>query len=551
MHAKHRRTMASKQTSKQAIKFECIAKQASKQASNQASKQAITGSKQASKRAGKQASRQAPNPHSSWAPASLAQLPFPAVRTMAFPKFVLFGVGVRIPKKRLSALREALRKRLAMHPCPGEDAGRMGQRAAEALREMGIHVSPLGHQDAGALQASLPVGIHAAPSPHANQPATTAPRPHKTKGSPLFLKRRGHPQKAMNFANAPGCNSQMSANGDHSESWTRAHLQTTGRINSGTAIFQTEEENAFIATGSLGRGSFGAVFGGTFRLGQEPLVRVAVAVKVLPRDQTFKTDSAINKEIECLEQLAHPCILHLYSVSTTTFNVQLFLQLHEMSLYDFLQQTPSEAKAKGVAQFVLRGLAHMHAMGYVHRDLKPLNILVNSRPLAAVISDLGSAHFGEAGQGTCTTITSRAPETMLGQPFGQKSDIWSLGCTLAEVEQRRFFRGPLNAYRDLDGNGNETQFMKKLVEILLPHERTKGVVRPVGLLQPGHGSRSKFEVRLDKGLLQRGAVAPGVVGTRFQVGFHPFMEKLLHFQAQARATAVELLGDPWLLSLDA
>ena len=140
---------------------------------------------------------------------------------------------------------------------------------------------------------------------------------------------------------------------------------------------------------------------------------------------------------------------------------------------------------------------------------------------------------------------------MLGQPFGQKSDIWSLGCTLAEVEQRRFFRGPLNAYRDLDGNGNEIQFMKKLVEILLPHERTKGVVRPLGLLQPGHGSRSKFEVRLDKGLLQRGAVAPGVVGTRFQVGFHPFMEKLLHFQAQARATAVELLGDPWLLSLDA
>ena len=471
---------------------------------------------------------------------------------MAFPKFVLCGVGVRIPKKRLSALRGALRKRLAMHPCPGEDAGRMGQRAAEALQEMGIHVSPLGHRGAGALQLPLPVGIQATPSPHANQPATTAPRPHKTKGSPLFLKRRGHPQKAMNFANAPGCNSQMSANGDHSESWTRAHLQTTGRINSGTAIFQTEEENAFIATGSLGRGSFGAVFGGTFRLGRSDWChRVAVAVKVLPRDQTFKTDSAINKEIECLEQLAHPCILHLYSVSTTTFNVQLFLQLHEMSLYEFLQQTPSEAKAKGVAQFVLRGLAHMHAMGYVHRDLKPLNILVNRRPLAAVISDLGSAHFGEAGQGTCTTITSRAPETMLGQPFGQKSDIWSLGCTLAEVEQRRFFRGPLIAYRDLDGNGNEIQFMKKLVEILLPHERTKGVVRPLGLLQPGHGSRSNFEVRLDKGLLQRGAVAPGVVGTRFQVGFHPFMEKLLHFQAQARATAVELLGDPWLLSLDA
>ena len=475
---------------------------------------------------------------------------------MAFPKFVLCGVGVRIPKKRLSALREALRERLAMHPCPGEDAGRMAQRAAEALQEMGIHVSPLGHRGAVALQPSLPVGIAIGASSFANQPATTAPRPHKPKNSPLFLKRRGHPQKAMNFANAPGCNSQMSANGDHSESCTRAHLQTMGRINSETAIFQTEEENAFIAKGSLGRGGFGAVFGGTFRLGHSDWCqRVAVAVKVLPRDQTFKTDNAINKEIECLEQLAHPCIVHLYSVTTTTFNVQLFLRLHEMSLYEFLQQTPSEAKAKGVAQFVLRGLAHMHALGYVHRDLKPLNILVNRRPLAAVISDLGSAHFGEAGKGTCTTITSRAPETMLGQPFSQKSDIWSLGCTLAEVEQRRFFRGPLIAYRDLDGNGNEIQFMKKLVEILLPHERTKGVLvrrpLPMGLLQSGHGSRSKFEVRLDTGLLQRGAVAPGVVGTRFQVGFHPFMEKLLHFQAQARATAVELLGDPWLLSLDA
>jgi serine/threonine protein kinase len=229
--------------------------------------------------------------------------------------------------------------------------------------------------------------------------------------------------------------------------------------------------------------------------------------------------------------------VQLYSVTTSTFNVQLYLRRHEMSLHDFLQQLPTEAQAKVVAQSVLRGLAHLHGKGYVHRDLKPGNILVDSRPLAAVISDLGSAHFGviEAGRRALTTITSRAPEILMAQSYGQKSDIWSLGCTLAEVEQRLFFRKPLVVYSDPRhlGNGRDIQFMNTLVKILLPHDATAECYR------------------LDKRLLFKGAVAPGVVGMRFKDGFHPFMEKLLHFQPQARATALELLDDPWLNSLGA
>lgn len=84
---------------------------------------------------------------------------------------------------------------------------------------------------------------------------------------------------------------------------------------------------------------------------------------------------------------------------------------------------------------VLRSLAFLHSLGLIHSDLKPENILMKSysRCLVKVI-DLGSSCFLTDHLSSYVQSRSyRAPEVILGLPYDQKVDIWSLGCILAEL----------------------------------------------------------------------------------------------------------------------
>jgi len=88
-----------------------------------------------------------------------------------------------------------------------------------------------------------------------------------------------------------------------------------------------------------------------------------------------------------------------------------------------------------IAQQCLKGLLFTHRLGLIHCDLKPENILIKSFSRCEVkIIDFGSTCF------TTDHLTSyvqsrsyRAPEVILGCPYGVKIDVWSLGCILAEL----------------------------------------------------------------------------------------------------------------------
>jgi glycogen synthase kinase 3 beta len=84
-----------------------------------------------------------------------------------------------------------------------------------------------------------------------------------------------------------------------------------------------------------------------------------------------------------------------------------------------------------------RALAHIHALGICHRDIKPQNLLVNPKNQQLKLCDFGSAKALVKGEPNVSYICSRyyrAPELIFGSTdYTTAIDIWSEGCVGAEL----------------------------------------------------------------------------------------------------------------------
>ena len=83
----------------------------------------------------------------------------------------------------------------------------------------------------------------------------------------------------------------------------------------------------------------------------------------------------------------------------------------------------------------IAGIAALHEAGYMHGDLKPENIFIESlNPMSIKIADFGSASMFEHTNLTCIrgTIQYMAPEKALGVSH-KNSDLWSIGVILHEM----------------------------------------------------------------------------------------------------------------------
>jgi len=88
-----------------------------------------------------------------------------------------------------------------------------------------------------------------------------------------------------------------------------------------------------------------------------------------------------------------------------------------------------------IAKQCLTALDYVHSLRLIHCDLKPENILIRSYSRCEVkVIDFGSSCFVDDHLSSYVQSRSyRAPEVMLGLPYDQKIDLWSLGCILAEL----------------------------------------------------------------------------------------------------------------------
>jgi serine/threonine protein kinase len=159
-----------------------------------------------------------------------------------------------------------------------------------------------------------------------------------------------------------------------------------------------------------------------------------VAVKLLLRTAD---PARFSREARAAAALSHPNICQLYDFGEADGRPYIVLEyLPGGTLEDRLssgEPLPTE-EATRIASEISSGLAHAHARGLVHRDVKPGNVLFDAEG-AAKITDFGVAQMEDAATlteaGTMLgTAAYISPEQATAQPVTPASDVYSFGVVL-------------------------------------------------------------------------------------------------------------------------
>jgi serine/threonine-protein kinase len=155
-------------------------------------------------------------------------------------------------------------------------------------------------------------------------------------------------------------------------------------------------------------------------------------VKASERDQRFLEQ--VQQEYHVGSRMDHPNVraVHRLIKHRRRFKVHAVTLIMELVDATTLDRRLPQSHAEAVRIFhqVARGLAHMHARGYVHADIKPNNIMVTEDEHVKII-DLGQAcPIGTVKKRIQGTPGYMAPEQAHRQAITPQTDIYNLGASM-------------------------------------------------------------------------------------------------------------------------
>ncbi|XWS50892.1 hypothetical protein CRYUN_Cryun12cG0129000 [Craigia yunnanensis] len=241
-------------------------------------------------------------------------------------------------------------------------------------------------------------------------------------------------------------------------------------------------------------------------------------------------------------------ILRLYDYFYYREHLLIVCELLKANLYEFHKfnrESGGEVyftmpRLQSITIQCLEALQFLHGLGLIHCDLKPENILVKSYSRCEVkVIDLGSSCFET--DHLCSYVQSRsyrAPEVILGLPYDEKIDVWSLGCILAE----------LCTGNVLFQNDSPATLLARVIGIIGPIEQdmlakgrdTYKYFTKNHMLYERNQETNRLEYLIPKKTSLRHRLPMG------DQGFIDFVAYLLEENPKKRPSAAEALKHPWL-----
>jgi len=202
----------------------------------------------------------------------------------------------------------------------------------------------------------------------------------------------------------------------------------------------------------IGHGGMATVY-----LGVQDLLQRNVALKVMlpemARDKNFRNN--FMSEGAIIASLEHPNIVRIHDIGIIDETI-LYMAMEYLS-----GNTLKEKLSKGKLSFsdafriikqVASGLVYAHDKGYIHRDIKPGNILFRADG-TAVLTDFGIAKLQDTSGEltrmgyTMGTVQYMSPEQVVTTDLDKRSDIYSLGLIFYEMLTGRRHLKLIQRYR--------------------------------------------------------------------------------------------------------
>jgi serine/threonine protein kinase len=194
----------------------------------------------------------------------------------------------------------------------------------------------------------------------------------------------------------------------------------------------------YVIQDRLGSGSMGRVY-----KAQHVLMGRSVALKVIAPEivSNQRVVSRFQREMKLVGRLDHPNVVRAFDadqLGNILYIVMEYVQGQSLGQRFRSKGPMSPLEVTGYAAQAALGLAHAHAQGIVHRDVKPSNLFLTPDNQVKVL-DLGlgilmesdsNSSFATADGIAVGTIDYMSPEQACGKDVDGRSDLYSLGCSM-------------------------------------------------------------------------------------------------------------------------
>ena len=203
-------------------------------------------------------------------------------------------------------------------------------------------------------------------------------------------------------------------------------------------LMDNAQKGDFVKKAELGAGN-----GGVVHLVHHKASGFEMALKLIHLEVKPAIQKQIMRELNVLHECSSPYIVGFYGAFSSDGEINICMENMDAGSLDLVMK-----KARRIPEHILGIVSKAVILGLqylrekhkiIHRDVKPSNILVNSR------GEIKLCDFGVSGQlidsmanSFVGTRSYMAPERLQGSKYTVLSDIWSLGLSMIEMSIGRY-----------------------------------------------------------------------------------------------------------------